>query len=357
VQQLLLGQVTIERTLIVRLSSIGDIVLSSPLLRALHRQLPNSRIDYVVKSEFADLIRHNPHISQVIEFPAGGGLSDLQSLRSRIHAAKYDLIVDIHGSLRSRYLCFGAPRLVRVRKRKFARFLLVHFKWNLYSLLGGAPNVTDRYLETTQEFGIHDDGAGPELFLTESAISSALHILAASGIRAGQTTIGICPSARHANKMWLKERFAEVAGALSREYDAPILLFGSEGDTIVCKEVELLTLSAVQESRVVNLAGRTSLLQAAALMDHCSIIITNDSGLMHIASARKRKAVAIFGPTVREFGFFPPVREAAVIQNTSLSCRPCTHIGLEKCPRGHFRCMKDIPTLEVLEAARRLMKH
>ncbi len=335
------------------MSSIGDIVLSSLLVRAMRKRFPQSRIDFLVKQEYADLIRHNPHLSNVIEFPKGGTLADLRCLRKEIQSGEYSLIVDIHDSVRSRYLCFGAKNVVRINKRKFARFLLVHFKWDVYKHVGGSPSVAERYLEPVRHLGVENDGGGLELFPDEKDVQRAEEILRASGISKSTVITGICPSAKHANKMWMKESFAEVGATLSGHRGA-VVLFGSESEGARCEEIRQSILKDKRDTPVLNLAGKVSLLETAALMDRCSIIVTNDSGLMHIASARKRPVVVIFGPTTRELGFFPYGTRSTIVEHSGLPCRPCTHIGLTHCPKGHFKCMRDISPLQVVSAAQAL---
>ena len=348
---------TIHRTLIIRFGSIGDIILSSLLVRVLRKRFPASSIDFLIKQEYADLIRYNPGISRIVEFPSDGGVAELKSVRAQVHRASYDLLIDIHDSLRSRYLCFGHSRVVRINKRKIARFLLVKAKWNLYDWFGGAPGVAERYLETVSPLGVENDGNGLEVFLPQTAVEHAEKLLEDAGMRSRHVLIGVCPSAKHNNKMWPRERFAETATTLAREHGAVVLLFGSGNDEGArCQEVKVMIEGQPQGIPVLNLAGRLSLLETAAMMDHCSLIVANDSGLMHLAAARKRNVITIFGPTVREFGFFPYGTTSSVIENSSLSCRPCTHIGLAFCPKGHFDCMNDIRSGQVIDAARVLLK-
>lgn len=342
---------SLNKTLIIRFSSVGDIVLSSLLVRTLRYRFPQIHIDFLLKSEYADLVRYSPHVDRVIEFPPGGSLGDLVRLRRAIREERYDLIIDIHDSIRSRILSFGAGRTVRVNKRKVARWLLVNLKRDLYSSFGGAPGVAERYLETVHAFGVRDDGGGLEVHVPPETGERVRLLLRDRGLLPGNQAIGLCPSAKHANKMWLKERFAETAVALAQRHEAPVLLFGSAEEAPRCSEIAALVEAASPDARVVNLAGVLSLLETAAAMDHCGVVITNDSGLMHIAAARKRKVVALFGPTVWQFGFFPFGTTSTVIEHPALSCRPCTHIGLPDCPRGHFRCMRDLESGTVIQAA------
>lgn len=344
---------TVHKTLIIRFSSVGDIVLSSLLCRALRRRFPSCEIDFLVKGEYASLVRNNPNLSHILEFPPSGSIRDLSVFRKKIREARYDLIVDAHNSLRSRVLTFGRPSVRRMRKRRFARALLVRFKWNLYDRFGGAPAVAERYLEPVTDLGVINDGNGLELFLDEDTTTSASQLLQEMG--SDGPFIGICPSARHGNKMWLAERFAETAAILSERLTTGVLVFGSAGEKQRCDEICNRIRSNNNTAQVMNLAGRTSLLESAALMDRCAVIISNDSGLMHIAAARKRPTVALFGPTVGEFGFLPFGTRNIVVQHPTLSCRPCTHIGLPQCPQGHFRCMNELPVERVLAAAETLL--
>ena len=344
---------TLRKTLIIRFSSVGDIVLSTPLVRGLRREMPQVQIDYLVRAEYADLLRGNPHLSGLIEFPRGGTLGDLRELRGEIVRRGYDCIVDIHGSLRSRLLCRGVGNVVRVRKRVFPRFVLVHFKKDLYSFFGGAPPVSERYCEPLASLNVTDDGEGPELFPSPEARARAEEVL--HPLRGEGMVIGICPSARHETKMWPPERFAEAAAVLGQQRGAGIVLFGSPAEAERCRAIAEQVKSSAPSVTVLNTAGMLSLIETAAAMDHCALILTNDSGLMHIAAARKRKIVALFGSTVRQFGFFPPAGESIVVEQHDLDCRPCTPIGRSSCPRGHFRCMRDITPERVVGAVSALL--
>ena len=347
----------IHRTLIIRFSSIGDIILSSLLLRTFHKRFPDCRIDYLIKSEYAELVRHNPHVTNLIELPTAGGTQQLRDIRRQVRRTSYDLIIDIHGSTRSRYVSAGFPNVVRIRKRKLARFFLVKTKLNLYDWFGGSPGVAERYLETVHRFGVQNDGNGLEVFIPENIAAEAAVTVRVAGITPGQKVIGVCPSARHNNKMWPAERFAEAAAALSAEENAAIVLFGSGLDeTLRSAEIKARIEAITPGRTVLDVSGGLSLAETAALMDHCAVVITNDSGLMHLAAARKRKVVAIFGPTVQQLGFFPYGTRNIVVEDRSVRCRPCTHVGLEYCPRGHFKCMNNISPSRVVEAARSLIK-
>ena len=347
-------QGTLSTILVVRLSSVGDIVLATPLLRSLRRRFPAARIDFLVKAEYAPLLAASPDVDRVLPFP-GWGPASLLGLRRSVRAARYDLIVDIHDSLRSRVLTFAAPGVVRYRKRRLPRFVLVHFKRDLYRWFGGAPGVAERYLEAVRPLGAVGDGLGPEIRYAATAASRAAGVLGDAGVEPGVAALGVCPSARHFTKRWPAEGFAAAAAEIAGERGWPVLLFGSADERDYAEAIARDVRSRQPRSTVVNLAGSLSLDETAAAMDRCALVLCNDTGLMHIAAARRRPVVAVFGCTTRQLGFFPAGTAAEVVENDGLPCRPCTHIGRAACPEGHFLCMRGIPVERVTAAARRLV--
>jgi heptosyltransferase-2 len=274
--------------------------------------------------------------------------------RRRIREEGYDLLIDIHDSLRSRVLTAG-QRTARVRKRKLARFLLVRGHWNAYARLGGALSVPERYIEAVRHLGVEDDGDGLDLYPPPGAAGRVAQLLAESGQAPGVPWIGVCPGARHATKRWPAERFGAVAAAIAGERRWGVLIFGSDGERDLCTIVERSLRALTPAVPVMNAAGRLTLGDTAAAMDRCSLVFTNDSGLMHIAAARRRPVVALFGSTVREFGFYPFRTPNSVQEIAGLACRPCTHIGRASCPQGHFRCMLDLSADRVLRSANELL--
>ena len=340
-----------QKILILRFSSIGDIVLATPLLRVLHSHFPYSKIDFVVRKEYAELIRNNENLNQIIEFDATNGFSGLRKLKTNLRAEHYDLVIDIHNSLRSRYLRWMIPasEVVVISKRLFARMMLVRYKKNFYRSAG---SVADRYIETMQEYGLKNDGRGLELSIADGTRLKTFSTLKNLGIQQRGTLIGLCPAAKHATKCWPQERFTELGVKLSADANTQILLFGGPDDKEKCMAIAHAINSVRGEGVATNLSGELSLLESAVAMEACSLIVTNDTGLMHIACAMKKKVVAIFGPTVGEFGFFPVGTQSVVVERNGLYCRPCSHIGLNTCPEKHFRCMNEIQVEDVITSIR-----
>jgi len=339
-----------NKTVVFRLSSIGDIVLASALLRVLRAAAgPKARIDFVVKKEFADLVKFNHRLSVVHELDDSRGFPALQEMRETLRAEAYDLVIDIHNNLRTIYLrnfC-NTREAVTVDKRLYERWQLVHLKRDIYT---DRVHVADRYIETVREFGISNDGKGLELFIPDEIQFAVSGKIAKLRLNEFERVIGVCPGAKHFTKRWQRDKFAEVCSRLAREARTKILVFGSEQDKGENAAIAAAINRAANGNSATDFSGDFSLLEVAAAMEFCDVVLTNDTGLMHIACARQRKVVAIFGSTVLQFGFGPYGTEAIVVENNSLACRPCSHIGRSECPKGHFKCMADIGVEEVHRA-------
>ena len=340
-----------NKILIIRFSSLGDVLLATPLIRVLRTAYPHAQIDFLVKSGYADVLRTNPYLSSVIELTTAG-YANVRTVKHHIRTSRYDLILDIHNSLRSRYMrSFSHAKTIRVvRKRALARFFLVRFKWNFYR---DDISVADRYLETVHSYGLRNDGKGLDVFIPETVVTSST-VQNYDSDDKEILIVGIVPTARHFTKRWPAERFIDLGMRCATSRKTRLLIFGSSEEEEYCKNIAQ-AINAQSSSVVAeNLAGKLTLLETAAIFDRCSAIVTNDTGLMHLAAARKGKVVAIFGSTVRELGFFPYGTDAIVVENHGLSCRPCTSNGLPECPRGHFQCMKGIETKEVIAALEKM---
>ena len=343
-----------EKILIIRFSSLGDVILASPLIRVLRTAYPKAQIDFLVKSEYADVLKFNHHLSSVIELKTAER-EELGTLKKQLYKTGYDTIIDIHNSLRSRYLRWfsGAKYTCVINKQAVARFALVKLKWNFYKRV---VSVADRYLEAAKMLGIRDDGQGLEIFIPSDIQLSVKAILAKYNLERYKTVIGLAPTSKHFTKRWLPERFVACGEALAKKHHAKIFIFGDKNDTDYCGDIAQMINARLGSSGAESFAGKISLLETAAALDFCTVVVSNDTGVMHLAAARKRKVVALFGSTVREFGFFPYGTESIVVEQKELPCRPCSHIGLDRCPQGHFKCMKDITVEQVVQATEKLLE-
>ena len=347
----------VQKILIIRFSSLGDVLLATPLIRLLRARFPNSQIDFLVRTEYADLIRFNPNLSRVIEFNIKHGFPALRQLRKNIRDQEYDVILDIHRSLRSRYLTFllrwnplSGTKVYGIRKNQFIRFLLVKFKINLYKkFYGRIIPVWEKYVRTAAPLGITADEGHLELYLSgnsESQLNKDLQKLLS------EDYILIAPGAKHFTKRWPAKYFTWLILEIHRKYQLPTILAGDASDIPVVEEI----LSGLPSEIATSLAGELSILQTAEVIRRAKLVISNDSGLMHVAAAFQKPLIAIFGSTVEELGFFPNSNGAQIVENEGLYCRPCSHIGRSSCPEKHFRCMLEIPPEVVMERITRLLK-
>lgn len=308
-----------QKILIIRLSSLGDILLTTPLVRTIKKQYPHISIEFIARKEYEDTIKFNPYISNIISLSRDYRSEDLNK---EIKRNNYNLIIDLQNNIRSRRLTKGvSSTIVRYKKPYLNRLLLVKLKINRFQNITPIPV---RYANSIPEFNL--DEKGLELFLSEN-----LEII----LEDNHNYIGFCPGSRHITKMWPEEYFVELGNELTKK-NYTVVLFGGKDDKEVCAKI------SKQINGSVDLSNDNDLLDLAANMKKCSAIICNDSGLMHTALAVQVPVIAIFGSTVKEFGFTPYKGKNLILENNSLSCRPCSHIGLDECPKKHFKCLTEI---------------
>ncbi|NOY07030.1 MAG: lipopolysaccharide heptosyltransferase II [Chlorobi bacterium] len=339
----------LSRILIIRFSSLGDIVLTTPFIRALKQRFPSSTIDYVAKEEYVPLIAHDPGIDHVYFARSCDGFKGLLALAKKLRRAQYDHVFDLHNNLRSRMLrtLLAAPSS-SIRKENLKKFILVSFHKNLFKETVPVP---ERYARTATVFGVRLDESGPTIHVPSHVYQRAIRILESEQARSSDRSIALCPGARHFTKKWPLEKWIELAGLLLENKDTRIHLFGSKDESSCCDEIQRAYPDVIS-----SFCGKLSLLETAAGLADCDAAVTNDSGLMHLATAVNVPVVSIFGSTVREFGFFPYRSRAVVVEKDDLSCRPCTHIGRKRCPRGHFACLNDITPRTIVQAIDDLLK-
>ena len=319
-----------NRFLIIRLSSIGDIILTTPLVRALRKAYPNSLIDYLVKEEFLDLLQNNPHIDNVYSINPRNGLKEILRWRKKIKSNEYTFILDLHRSIRSILMTIwlGRVELGKLNKNLFKRIVLVKLGINLYKPI--IP-VTQRYFDAAKRLDLVDDGLGTELFHDGKIPTKITNSLE------NKNFIVMAPGEGYFTKRWLPEYFAKLADKLIDKYNAEVYLIGSSADRKVCSEIR-----QSMNNYVHDLSGKYSILETSAIIDASDALITNDTGMMHVAVSQKKPVLAFFGSTTEELGFFPYGKKYKVLENKDLNCRPCSHVGRDKCPKGHFKCMKEI---------------
>jgi len=325
------------KILLLRLSSIGDIVLTTPLIRVLRRSFPNATIDFVVKAGFAELVEHNPHLNQAHRVEPAAGVRGLVQLSHHLRSLQYDVVLDLHRNFRTRILTrfCAAPRVGFYKKPLLRRWLFVKFK---AATMQRVPPVYQRYLQAASFLDVKDDGAGTELFWQNAHEEEALRALNEAGWIKNQPLFCLAPGGGFFTKRWPLEYFVEIAQRFKAQSgDTAIAVLGGPQDRELGK-----FLRERSSDHVLDLTGRCSALASAAIIKRSRLLLANDSGLMHVAEAVSTPVLALFGSTTRELGFFPQRASSRVIEHETLSCRPCSHLGYKACPRGHFRCMKDL---------------
>jgi len=314
-----------SKILIIRLSSLGDVLLTTPLIRSVRKKYPKANLDFLVKPQFADAIRFNPYLNEIIEYNRQKPRETIAKLRK----GNYDLVIDLQNNLRSRRVrkVLKCESFV-FKKPTFEKFMLVHFKKNYF---GGVFPIPLRYIQSVK--GLEPDSEGLDLFLPEEVQSV---------LEEDKRYVGLCPGAKHFTKRYPSDYFIELGRKLV-EYGLQPVIFGGRDDKEICEEVARGVEGAI------NLCNDNKLFQTAVEMRKCKFVVCNDSGLMHVAAAVRTPVAAIFGSTVREFGFVPFGVKHIVVENNQLDCRPCTHIGKSKCPKKHFECMRSLTPALVFE--------
>ena len=321
--------------LLVRFSSIGDVLLTTPLVRALHRRHPEAALLYVTKRGMAPLVSDNPHLSDVVTLEPG---EPLRHLAGRLRPLRATHGLDLHGSLRSAALRLLVPTSwCGYAKRRLARTLLISTKIDGYR---ARLPVAERYFEAARGLDVTPDGGPLEFHIGAGARERADVWLGQRGLSGGRLA-ALAPGAAHATKRWPVAHWLALAQRLRDLGHRPIVLGGTDDRGVA---LQLAAGGAAD-----NAAGEFSLQETGALLAACRVLVSGDTGLMHMATAVATPVVALFGPTVEEFGFFP-YRARAVVLDRPLACRPCSPTGTPTCPLRHHRCLHDIPADEVVSA-------
>jgi lipopolysaccharide heptosyltransferase II len=323
----------IKKILVIRLSSLGDIILTEPLLRSLKKAFPRSSIHFVTKKMYADVLPFNPSVDSITEAEDNIDYHGLKELKKRITSGNYDLIIDAHNNLRTFYLkLFQKAKKLTFKKYSIRKFLLVKFKINLMKQL---PPIAKRYCEIIRPITDKIEDIKPSIF-TDPAASGSSVIEHLENSTAGKIIIGIVPSSNHFTKTYPAEKYIELINSFDKNKYS-FCLFGKGKDK---QNIDQITAGTGEN--VVDLCDKLNVNELAEAMKLCSLIVSGDTGPMHIAESLKIPLIMLAGSSVKEFGFYPQTGNAIVMERDGLSCRPCSHIGRSRCPKGHFKCMNDL---------------
>lgn len=329
-----------EKILVIRLSSLGDIVLLVPELVRMRNAAPSAEIHLLTKRRYAEIFDGNTYLDEVLAVDHGGP-AELAAMRRRLARERYDAVIDAHGVWRSAFFLHSlrAKRKVRIRKDEIAKLALIAGKLNLYRRL---VTQSERYARLFEALGVPAGGERPALPLPSPAVAAADAALR-SVFPEGSRVVALAPGARWETKRWPVGCFAELARLLSRR-GFRIALVGGHGDETACAAI-----ARDISPPPLDLAGRLPILGTAAVLARCAALVTNDSAPLHLAEAVGTPVLAIFGPTVRAFGYFPRLPRSVALE-TDLPCRPCSRNGARRCPYGTKECLETITPARAMEA-------
>ena len=323
--------------LVIRFSSIGDIVLTSPVVRCLKKQLPDATIHFLIKPQFRTVMAHNPYIDKIHVLQ-----DDWNAMIEELQAEKFDHIIDLHHNLRT----LRVKKALKLPSHSFnklniEKFIFVKLKWNV---MPRHLHIIDRYMETVSSFGVVNDGAGMDYFIPEKEVVPIQDIPASHHLGFIAIVIGASYFTKKLPVYKLQE--------LCRQIDHPIILLGAKEEAAEGEEI-----ASVDRGKIYNACGKFTLNESADLVRKSKLVIAHDTGLMHIGAALKKPVIAVWGSTTPSFGMVPYYGENYLaghaqpyddVQVHKLWCRPCTKFGRKKCPQGHFKCMKEISIEEIV---------
>lgn len=329
---LFLTKIRLKKVLIIRLSSIGDIVLTTPVIRCLKKQASGCEVHYVTKKQFLPVLEANPFIDKIYVLE-----KSIHEVIPNLKAERYDHIVDLHRNFRSLGIRLKLGRKSSTfNKINLRKWLLVKLKINTLPDV----HIVDRYFGAVAHLGVKSDQLGLDYFIPARDVIH-METLPASHQNG---YIGWVIGGKHNTKIYPEEKVAAVCKSIN----SPVVLIGGpedaeKGDRIAIESGD----------HVFNACGKFNLNKSASLVKNASLVLTNDTGMMHIAAAFKKQIISFWGNTIPQFGMYPYLpgeeNKSTILQVSKLSCRPCSKIGYPSCPKGHFRCMQDIDARKVIE--------
>ncbi len=328
-----------RKILILRFSSIGDIVLTTPVPRCIKTQFPDCEVHYCTKQSFRSLVENNPYIDKVHILKSG-----LRDLIKELKKENFDFIVDLHHNIRTKLIKIALRKPSSAfNKLNYEKWLFVQFRINKL------PNVhiVDRYLEAASPLGVKNDNLGLDYFIPEKDVVEKEWL--PDEFQKGYVAVVI--GATYYTKKLPFEKLVELCDRISK----PIVLIGGKedkemGDRLTTffkkheasEHLEEKLKELGKKSVLFNACGKFNLNQSADLIRKASYVFSHDTGMMHIAAAFKKYTFSIWGNTITQFGMYPYKTKFIVFENNKLDCRPCSKLGYHKCPKKHFKCMKDL---------------
>ncbi len=321
---------------------MGDLLLTTPLIRAIRRRYPETDLTVATQSRYAPLFQCNPHITRVAAYDSR---EPLRAFARELRRLRLTHRLDLHRSLRSRLLRLQVGgRWTSYSKYRAARTILIQLKRNTYR---DTRPVAERYFDAAKSLGVSPDGNPAEVFLPQDALDRMQVALAERGHHASRTLLAFAPGASHATKRWPISHWIELVRHVT-EGVVDVVVLGGPRDRHLGA-----ALASAAPDRAFDMTGACTLLESAALLKLSRTAVAGDTGLLHLATAVGTPIVGLYGPTVEAFGFFPYQARGTVLEQP-LSCRPCSAFGGPKCPLGHHDCLASLAPVQVARAIGRL---
>jgi heptosyltransferase-2 len=324
------------RFLVIRFSSIGDIILTTPVVRHLKNQVEGAEIHYLTKSGFAPLLKDNPYIDKIHLFEG-----DMKKCLKDLKEVGFDYIIDLHNNARTARIKMALKRMdLSVRKLNLRKWIYVNFKVNVLP----DRHIVERNLDTIRAFIDERDPQGLDYFIPEDERVDPVTLPEAFQ----KESIAMAIGGKHETKKLPEESLIRLCSGVEH----PVILLGDRAD----RETGEAIVAALPEKTIFNACGKYSMNESASLVRQSSVLITHDTGLMHVGAAFRKKILTIWGNTTPALGMFAyrPDPLSANFEVKGLSCRPCSKLGYKKCPRGHFKCMLEQDLEGIAMTANRL---
>jgi ADP-heptose:LPS heptosyltransferase len=324
------------KLLVIRFSSIGDIVLTTPVVRCIKMQRPDITVHYLTKASMATILEANPYIDKI------HALQDrLTDIIPVLQEERYDFVVDLHHNFRS----YQIKRALKLPSASFPKLNVLKWMYvNLKINFMPEESIVSRYMETVKSLGVTNDGRGLDYFIPPHVQVLDRDIPMSHWAGYVACVIG--------GSYATKQLPAEQWQAFIRQIPYPVILLGGPEDQVLGEEI-----ASIDPIKIYNSCGKFSLHESSWLVQKAKVVVSNDTGLMHIASAYKKNLITIWGNTTPAMGMFPYYGNNSLkdskgapihfLENNNLWCRPCSKLGYRKCPRGHFKCMKDLNMSEL----------
>jgi len=333
------------KILVIRFSSIGDIVLTTPIVRCLKQQVLGAEIHYLTKAVYADIVKSNPYIDKLHYLE-----DNIDIVADALNKEHFDYVVDLHHNLRT----LRIKKVLNVKGASFPKlniekWVRVNFKWHVMP----DKSIVERYFETVAPLGVENDGKGLDNFVDEAVQLSTKDI----PMSHWNGYVGCVIGGSYNTKKLPVAQWHKLFQAMPY----PVVLLGGPGDIEEGRQV-----AAMDPVRIYNSCGKFNLNESSRLVELARVIVSNDTGLMHIAAAYKKTVISLWGNTSPDMGMFPyygynnlkerPAAQSIIFENKDLGCHPCSKLGYNRCPKKHFKCMNELNMNEVAEAVKNIWK-